>query len=79
MTSSPKLTSNGVTALAGQGSVAPGCVLLNKEGSPPPREDAHLEKSTAPIHLRVVSPGARPQAVLHTGRGRSRVSRATGM
>ena len=79
MTSSPTLASNSVTALAGQWSMAPGCVLLNNENSPPPREDAHLEKSTTPITLHVVSPGAWPQAVLHTGRGRSGVSHAAGM
>lgn len=41
--------------------------------------DAHLEKSTAPVNLCWVSPGAWQQALLCTGRGRSGVSRAAGM
>lgn len=58
---------------------APGCVSLNNGCSPLPWEDAHLEKSTTPINLCVVSPGVWPQAVLRMERGRSGVSSTAGM
>lgn len=55
------------------------CVLLNDIICPPPWEHTHLGKSPTPNNRSVVSPGAWQQAVLHVGRGRSRVSHAAGM